>query len=252
MSSAQPTTWRTSPHHSLLVTCIAILVGEIGVMFVLPHMWFLPPETIPYVDGLLLTAMATPFLYFMLYRPLVHTITEHERAEAALSVLNAQLESRVRERTAELETAFTALERENVARQEVEKRLRQSNGFTQRLVECAPCLMAVIEVNSLRCSYVNGRISDLLGYEADEATLADSSFLELIASATDHAKLVQFVRTVATGRRDQSLSAKINLRNRDGRSTSFRLALSALSRTGLEPAEQVLLTAVPLPDGNWE
>lgn len=248
MVRANPTTWHTTPLYSLVVTCIAVLVGEIGVMFILPTMRFLPPVAVPYVDGLLLTVMVTPFLYFLLYRPLVHTISEHQRAQDALSVLNTELESRVKERTAELQTAFIALEKKDLARQEVEKRLRQSNEFTQRLVECAPCLMAVIEVKNLRCSYVNGRIRDLLGYEPEEITLADSSFLELIASANDHAKLVGFVRAVATGRQDESLAAKIDLRNRDGQSISSRIALSALSRAGLEPAEEVLMTAVLLPD----
>jgi len=160
-----------------LITAVAILGGDIVVMFILPLMKFLPPMVLPYIDGILLTVVATPFLYFLLYRPLVHTIEEQQRAEDALSTLNAQLEGRIAERTKELEDAVTVLQKEVAARREVEARLVKTNQFTQRLIECAPCLMAVIDVKDMRCSYVNGRISDLLGFEPEAATLAGSSFL---------------------------------------------------------------------------
>lgn len=243
---------RNEPLHALLITAVAILGGDIVVMFILPLMKFLPPMVLPYIDGILLTVVATPFLYFLLYRPLVHTIEEQQRAEDALSTLNAQLEGRIAERTKELEDAVTVLQKEVAARREVEARLVKTNQFTQRLIECAPCLMAVIDVKDMRCSYVNGRISDLLGFEPEAATLAGSSFLEMIASPADHSKLVRFVKTVADGRPDETISAKIDLRNSDGRPSSFRLALSAVSRAEREAADEVLLTAVPLLTTNWD
>ena len=58
------------------------------------------------LDGLLLTTLAAPVLYLLLFRPMVRHIEEHHRAEAALNELNATLEHRVRERTDELLDVF--------------------------------------------------------------------------------------------------------------------------------------------------
>jgi PAS domain S-box-containing protein len=251
----------------LLTTALAIFAGEVGVMFILPLFRPMPIAVEAVLDGLLLTTLAAPVLYLLLFRPMVLHIEEHHRAEVALNQLNANLEHRVRERTDELETANaalgdanrsleelnTSLERSNVSlqreiqeRTEVEARLQRTSRFLQRLIEGSPCLMSVVDANTLACQYVNSRIHDFLGWEPDEVVVAGSGFLERIVAPDDLSRVTDLVRDVATGDEHRIVRDLCDLRTADGRLERYRLGMAPLSRRDREHADEVLLVAVPV------
>lgn len=259
-----------SPMALLMATALAIFAGEVGVMLVLPLFGRLPWGVEAVLDGLLLTLFAAPVLYLLLFRPMVLHIERRRRAETELNSLNAELEERVRARTTDLESANTslasanralekantslervntALEREIRDRLAVEDRLRTTSGFLQRLVETSPCLMSVVDVSTLGCRYVNGRITDFLGYGPDEVAVSDVSFLEHIVAPDDLERVVGLVRTVAASDEDEIVRRRCHLRTKDGRATPFRLGLVPLSRPEREQASEVLFVAVPVDDG---
>jgi PAS domain-containing protein len=270
--TAPVTTARTttsSPAVLLLTTALAIFAGEVGVMFILPLFRPMPIAVEAVLDGLLLTTLAAPVLYLLLFRPMVLHIEEHHRAEAALNELNATLERRVRERTEELEaanaslgevnrsleTANVSLERANTnlqreirERTEIDARLQRTSGFLQRLTEGTPCLMCVVDVPSLACRYVNGRIHDFLGWDPDAAVVAGTDFLRRLVAPDDLQAVTDLVRELATADEHRIVRRHCRLLTVDGRLESFRLGLTPLSRQDRDHADEVLLVAVPVLD----
>ena len=270
--SAPVTTARTttsSPTVLLLTTALAIFAGEVGVMFILPLFRPMPIALEAVLDGLLLTTLAAPVLYLLLFRPMVLHIEEHHRAEAALNELNASLEQRVRERTEELEAANTSLgevnrsleeanvslerantnlQREIRERTEIDTRLQRTSHFLQRLIEGSPCLMTVLDASTLTCQYVNGRIHDFLGWEPDVVITAGTGFLERIVAPDDLSRVTDLVRDIAAGDGHRIIRDRCDLRTADGRFQRYRLGLAPLSRQNREHADEVLLVAVPMID----
>jgi len=252
----------SSPTVLLLTTALAIFAGEVGVMFILPGLRPMPVAVEAVLDGLLLTVLAAPVLYFLLFRPMVLHIEEHHRAQAALNELNATLEDRVHQRTEELESANRALEKANTSlerantslereireRTAIDARLQRTSQFLQRLIEGSPCLMSVIDANTLACRYVNGRIQDFLGYGPDEVAVGGTSFLERIVAPDDLATVTAVVQGVSQGDDDRIVRHRCRLRDREGRIEQYRLGLVPLSRQDREHADEVLLVAVPVID----
>ena len=63
----------------LVIVAAAILVAELLIMFLLPHLTFLPEDTKSIIDAVLLTVLVLPLLYFLLFRPM--TIQARERSK---------------------------------------------------------------------------------------------------------------------------------------------------------------------------
>lgn len=103
MSESRPDQ-RPPPSRFLLLTALSVLVAETVVMLVLRSLQSLPPVTEAILDGLLLTVFVAPALYLFLLRPMMREIERRERAEAELRSMNATLERKVTERTANLST----------------------------------------------------------------------------------------------------------------------------------------------------
>ncbi len=253
----------------LLTTAFAIFAGEVGVMFILPQLPSMPYAVEAVLDGLLLTILAAPVLYVLLFRPMVRHLGAARRAQQELNELNASLEQRVRERTEEigsanealgsanrsLESANTSLERANTSlqreiqeRTEVEARLQRTSQFLQRLIEGSPCLMSVLDADTLACQYVNGRVHDFLGFDPDEVAIAGARFLERIVGPDDLSRVTDLVRGLASGDEHRIVRDQCDLRTADGRLVRYRLGMAPLSRHDREHADEVLLVAVPVTD----
>ena len=86
---------RTGTRTLWLITTLTVCAGEVIVMLILSQLRPLPVLAEAMLDGLMITAMATPALYFFLYRPMDRHIAERKAAEDALHELNDQLEQRV-------------------------------------------------------------------------------------------------------------------------------------------------------------
>ncbi|MHC4539789.1 MAG: MASE3 domain-containing protein [Planctomycetota bacterium] len=99
-------------------------------------------------------------------------VTERKQAEEALQEGREKLESRVRERTADLERAKEKLEREIVERKEAEEKFRN-------LAEQSPDMIFIIKEGKF--AYVNQRYEEVMGYTKDELYSPDFDYLTTVA-----------------------------------------------------------------------
>jgi len=102
----------------------------------------------------------------------VEQFLEHRRqrrqAEDALQRLNADLEARVEQRTAELSAALAGRTREVAERLHAEEALRASERFLDSIVENIPDMIFVKDAANLRFVRLNRAGEQLLGYTREE------------------------------------------------------------------------------------
>jgi PAS domain-containing protein len=237
-----------SPVQLLALTALGIFVAEAVIMFLFP---LFPPIPMVYeaiLDAVLLTVLATPFLYFLLFRPMVLHIDERKTAESALLYVNANLEQRVKERTEELTVSNKALKQEIQERRVTEERIQRTNNFVQRLIESAPCIMATIDVNTLRCNYINGRVEDFLGISPETVAASGGVLLDTIVAGPSMDRLRMMVQDLTMAPQGEIARGQIELMNADGAILAFRFGIVVASRTAIGEAEEVLFVATPLDD----
>jgi PAS domain-containing protein len=168
----------TSPSKLLAITAVSAFVAELLIMFVLAGLPHLSLFSGALLDAFLVTVLLFPVLFFLMFRPMVSHVEQCRRAEAALRKLNRELESRVAERTAELEVANADLMREIADRDRAEREAQKGRDFVLNIVEASPDLVFLLDVQEMRCLFMNGRSMDLLGVDPEEVYLMGSGFLE--------------------------------------------------------------------------
>jgi PAS domain-containing protein len=237
-----------TPTQLFALTALAIFVGEALIMFVMPVFGEIPVALEAAIDAVLLTLLASPVLYTLLFRPMVLHIEERRRAERALLNLNTILERRVAERTEELSLSNKALNREVLERRATEERIRRTNDFIQRLIEPAPCLMATVDANTLRCNYVNGRVEDFLGVSPEDVAPSERSLLDTIVSPDSRERCRSMINDLTVAPQGEIARSELRLDHADGKSTLFRVGIVVVSRTAIGEAEEVLFVATPVDE----
>jgi len=235
-----------TPTQLLGLTALAIFVAEALIMFLMPLFGEIQMAYEAILDAVMLTLLAAPFLYFLLFRPMILHIQERENAESALVALNASLEQRVDERTDELTRSNKALNREVQERRATEDRIRRANNFVQRLIESAPCLMATIDANSLKCNYVNGRIEDFLGFSPEDVARSGGALFDSIVAPESRESCRTMIRDVCDAPQGEIARGQFQLRNNDGGESGHRVGIVVVSRTAIGEAEEVLFVATPI------
>jgi PAS domain S-box-containing protein len=237
-----------SPTQLVGLTALAIFVAEAVIMFLMPLLGPIPVVYEAIVDAVLLTVLAAPFLYFLLFRPMVLHINERKTAESALLHVNANLEHRVKERTQELTRSNKALNQEIQERRATEARIQRTNDFVQRLIESAPCLMATVDASSLRCNYVNGRIEDFLGHSPDDMARSGGTLFDSIIAPDSKELYTTMIRRVTEAPQGEIARDRCLFKNADGGEEPFRVGVVVVSRTAIGEAEEVLIVATPVDD----
>ncbi len=93
---------------------------------------------------------------------------QRRQAEDALKELNAGLEVRVAQRTAELSTALAGQAAEIAERQHAEEAVRESEHFLNSIIENMPDMVFVKEAATLHFVRFNKAAEELLGYRREE------------------------------------------------------------------------------------
>jgi PAS domain S-box-containing protein len=234
-----------SPPTLWLITTLTVFAGEIIVMIILSTLRPLPVLVEAVLDGLMITAIATPALYFFLYQPMVRHIRRRKVAEDALIELNEELEDRVSARTTELKQANNALLKEVEERRRAEQDLLKTNEFVQKVVESAPCMLLIFDAESMSCTYVNSAVTELLGYTPDQVQLADRLFFDQVLDAEDRARFADIIRGI--GQEDDSpVITCFNLNDARGERRPFRVRISVFATTPLTEPELILWSAIDL------
>jgi PAS domain-containing protein len=237
-----------TPTQLVALTALAIFVAELCIMFLLPLLPPIPVAFEAFLDSMLLTLLATPILYFLLFRPLVLHIDEHGKAEYALRELNHSLEERVEQRTADLAKTNKALQIEIQERKATEERIRRTNRFVQRLIESAPCIMTTIDVNTLKSNYVNGRIEEFLGISPEKVAATGGNILDMTVAESSMDEIQRIIRNLTLAPHGEIVRSKIEFKDAEGGVVPFRCAFVVASRTAIGEAEEVLLVATPVDD----
>ncbi len=234
-----------SPKRLLIVTALAVFLGEFLVMLVLA---VLPPMATlveALTDGAMITVLAAPFLYLFLFRPMQHHIRIRTRAEQELRNLNDRLEALVAERTENLTQTNRRLSREIEEHRRTADSLRRNNEFIERVVERSPCLMLTFDVDSQRCSYVNSRITDLLGYGQDELAVSKDNLIQGLVDARDRSAFREMLNELVNGPEGHVARGTCGFVASTGQVVSLRFDMTVLSRTPtMEAKDLVLLTAM--------
>lgn len=244
LPSGGETDYPPSPKRLLIVTALAVFLGEFVVMLILAVLPPMPMVVEALVDGTMITALAAPFLYLFLFRPMQQHIRIRTRAEQELRNLNDRLEAVVADRTEDLTKTNRRLSREIEEHRNTADSLRRNNEFISGVVERAPCLVLTFDVDSQRCSYVNSRITDLLGYGQDELAVCKDNLIQGLIDARDRSSFREMLNELVNGPESHVASGTCGFIASNGKVVSMRLEMTVLGRTPTMEAKDVLLAAM--------
>lgn len=234
-----------SPFRIFIIILLTVFLGEVAVMIVLASLPEMPTFTEALLDGVMITLITTPALLFFLIRPLALHIDRREIAEEKLRVMNDVLEERVEARTAELLAANEHLKKEIEERTAAEKQLSKSAEFLNQILVAAPCVLAIYDVNTMKCSFINDRVTDLLGYSPDEVLLRGASFFEDVFSAETFDTFRNLNNRISAGIEDEIMKCVCELRTADNELLQFGIGLVSVKNTPGNLPKDILLAAVP-------
>jgi PAS domain-containing protein len=234
-----------SPKRLFVVTALAVFAGEVIVMLILAVLPPMPTLVEALVDGAMITALAAPFLYLFLFRPMRQHIQVRRRAEEELDSLNHRLKALVAERTESLAETNRRLTREVEEHRRTADSLRRNNEFIEKVVERAPCLILTFDAESQRCIYVNSRITDLLGYGQDDLAVSKDNLVQGLAAAPDRASFRELVHELVNGPDDHIVGGSCGFVASGGHVVQLRYGMTVLNRTPTMEAKDILLAALP-------
>ena len=124
--------------------------------------------------------------YLVMY---MHDMTDCKRIEEELRKTHDELETRVRERTAELERSNLQLQAEILERQSIERMLKEKEGLYKTLLETIPYGVQEVDVKG-NIVFSNVMHDQIYGYE--HAEMIGKSIFDLTPSAAERKRLEDY------------------------------------------------------------
>lgn len=157
-----------SPLRLVLMVGLAVFTIEILVMVLIELVPKMHPAVEFVVDSSLLTLLLSPILYKQVFRPLLHLIANYRANEIELRDYQEELESKVMERTSDLDEAIKLLEQEIAVRRTVEASLRDSEDRIRQILSQSEDAIVLFEPATLRIADVNPTAERLFERQRDE------------------------------------------------------------------------------------
>jgi len=200
------------------------------------------------VDGMMITALMTPFLYLFLYRPMAAEIGRRRSAEEELEALNRNLEKRVEEKIAEHSRTNERLTREISEKQQARSEIWRDRDFIRSITEAAPCLYLIYDVNSCRCVFANSQVEDLLGYSTEAILDSGRDFLKEVMTAEAYSDFIEgLLEPDDPGQSTRDLG-KIRMRKRSGEWQTMNGRYAVLRSDSRGQSLEVLMSAIESGD----
>ena len=234
-----------SPSTLVVIIAMGVFLVEMFEPNLLRLLPKLPRHSEAAVDALLITAVLAVLLHLFLMRPMMAHIGRRERAEHELRNLNESLEQQVAERTDELLEANRRLTKAVADQRSAAETLRQNSAFIQSVFNTSGCLLLAFDAGGNRCVYVNGRITDLLGYDPDGFVAGSEDIVERLVSARDHGALSDEISKITDRPSDDVVWGSFEFLNVNRESVPLIVGLSVIDLTPSGQAKTLLLTAMP-------
>jgi len=157
------------PIRLTVIVVISIFAVEMIIMRLLPRLHLYSPWVEMLLDAVILVLALVPILYVSIFRPMTTEVAAREAADLRLREINAGLESRVAERTRELEAALaTAAANELKYKQLLDEttELVQSVDAEGRVIYANNALLTALGYSSGDVGGLN--ITDLIAPESRE------------------------------------------------------------------------------------
>jgi len=169
---------------------------------------------------------------------------ERKQAEEALRKSHDELEERVEKRTAELQSINEQLKREIEDRKRTEKELRKSQDFNLSAVESIPYLLFIYDQSNKRCIYVNGRITDMLGYSPEEMYLMGEDFFRNLLDPDDIPSFLKLNDKLVMAEDCETVKGACCMRHANGTRHKFSVQIAVFARTPEGLPRELLCTAI--------
>ncbi len=155
---------------------------------------------------------------------IVRDISERKRAEKEIQIARDELENRVQERTADLESALKAIEAEINKRQVFEKELQDSNEFLTSILGSPTDISIVSTDLKGKILYWNQGAENLLGYQAEE--MVDKETVNILYPEDGHSRDLAAEKALEVVRTKRGASFEVEEITRDGKRIWVQLTLS--------------------------
>ncbi|MBC8165436.1 MAG: PAS domain-containing protein [Bryobacteraceae bacterium] len=101
-------------------------------------------------------------------------------------------------------------------RREAEEQLKESRHFIEQVASASPTILYLYDPETRQTVYVNGRVSDILGYEIGELSEMNPSFILSLAHPDELEAHEKHLRQLARGRVNGVLEREFRLSHRSG------------------------------------
>lgn len=217
-----------SPLRLILLLAVSIFIIEIATMAFVAQLPELSLAAECFLDSLLLTVFLFPILFFYVFRPLFHLVTDYRAGEHSLLLARDNLEQKVAERTHALNEAMQRLEEENEERRRAEIALRESEDRFRQIFEQSEDAIVMISPDEDAILDINPVAEKLFGKERE--VLITGGVRGLFIS-NDIERLVKVINDLRAGGAGDFDHIDVRCGTGDQRILSFRGKLISLRGT---------------------
>ncbi len=141
-----------------------------------------------------------------------------------------------------------AIVRDITERKRAEEALRESQRFIQQIAEASPNILYVHDLIDGCNIYINGGVSQILGYTPEEIQAMGGALLRNLIHPEDFAKLPDHYQQFQTGKEGDIFEIEYRMRHKNGEWRWLSSRDTVFSRTPERQPKQILGTAIDITE----